>query len=119
MPPTAAQRDLRGGEYELHELPTFQCLSDPLPSSQSARTPRVLLSGPHQPTLVRFLDGWPRRKGRATALLIQFVDLGTSLAEFADDRFDLAVVQAPGKEQAAEVIGQLTRIARQGLITRA
>ena len=94
------------------------CLT-PLPSSQSARTPRVLLSGPHQPTLVRFLDGWPRRKGRATALLIQFVDLGTSLAEFAADRFDLAVVQAPGKEQAAEVIGQLTRIARQGLITRA
>lgn len=93
------------------------CLT-PLSSSQSARTPRVLLIGPHQPTLVRFLDGWPRRKGRATALLIQFADHGDSLAEYANDRFDLAVVQSPGREQAADVIGQLTRIARQGLITR-
>lgn len=94
------------------------CLT-PLPSDQSARTPRVLLSGPHQPTLVRFLDGWPRRKGRATALLIQFVECESSLADYADDRFDLAVVQAPAQENAAEVIGHLTRIARQGLITRA
>lgn len=94
------------------------CLT-PLPSGESARTPRVLLSGPHQPTLVRFLDGWPRRKGRATALLIQFVDDVAALADYANDRFDLAVVQSPCAEDAAEMIGHLTRIARQGLITRA
>ncbi|WP_110972077.1 hypothetical protein [Pseudomonas huaxiensis] len=94
------------------------CLT-PLSSSQSARAPRVLLIGPHQPTLVRLLDGWPRRKGRATALLIQFVDDVAALADYTNDRFDLAVVQSPAREDAAEMISHLTRIARQGLITRA
>lgn len=97
---------------------TSVCLT-PIPSSQSARTPRILLGGQHQPTLLRYLDGWPRRKGRATAFLIQFADHSLSLSHFANDRFDLAVVQAPSAEDAAEVIGHLTRIARQGLITRA
>ncbi|PWB30719.1 hypothetical protein DCO48_19395 [Pseudomonas sp. SDI] len=96
---------------------TSVCLT-PIPSSQSARTPRILLGGQHQPTLLRYLDGWPRRKGRATAFLIQFCDNTSSLSHFGNDRFDLAVVQAPSREDAAEVIGHLTRIARQGLITR-
>jgi hypothetical protein len=40
------------------------------------------------------------------------------LARFANDSFDLAVILAPGIEDAPEVIRQLTRVARQGLITR-
>lgn len=97
---------------------TSVCLS-PLPASQAARTPRILLGGQHQPTLLRYLDGWPRRKGRATPFLIQFAANNVALSGFANDRFDLAVVQSPSAEEAAEVIGHLTRIARQGLITRA
>jgi hypothetical protein len=77
------------------------------------------LGGSHQPTLLRYLDGWPRRKGRATAFLIQFADTCASLGQFANDRFDLAVIQSPSAEDAAEVLGHLTRVARQGLITRA
>jgi hypothetical protein len=40
------------------------------------------------------------------------------LKQYGSDRFDLAVIQSPTAEEAGEVIGHLTRIARQGLITR-
>ncbi|NBA97317.1 hypothetical protein [Pseudomonas sp. R5(2019)] len=95
---------------------TSVCLA-PLTHSPASRIPRILLGGHHQPTLLRHLDGWPRRKGKATAFLVQFVDEVAALAQYADDRFDLAVVQAPSSATADEVIRQLTRIARQGLIT--
>jgi len=90
----------------------------PLPASQAARTPRILLGGQHQPTLLRHLEGLSRRKGQARAFLIQFAETTCRLEQFGNDRFDLAVIQAPAPGDAAEVIGHLTRIARQGLITR-
>jgi len=90
----------------------------PITASLPFRNPKILLGGTHQPTLLRYLDGWPRRKGRASAFLIQFVEDGDSLARFADNSFDLAVIQAPDAEHAEAVIRQLTRVARQGLITR-
>lgn len=90
----------------------------PITADLVQRNPKILLGGNHQPTLLRYLDGWPRRTGRPSAFLIQFVEDGESLARFASDSFDLAVIQAPSAEQAAEVIRQLTRISRQGLITR-
>ncbi|MDZ5601769.1 hypothetical protein SJI00_03120 [Pseudomonas sp. RP23018S] len=98
---------------------TSVCLS-PLAVQPSARTPRILLGGAHQPTLLRHLEGLSRRKGHARAFLIQFVDvsLQVDLARYANDRFDLAVIQAPAADVADQVIAQLTRIARQGLITR-
>jgi len=96
---------------------TSVCLS-PLPASQAARTPRILLGGQHQPTLLRHLEGLSRRKGQARAFLIQFAETTCRLEQFGNDRFDLAVIQAPAPGDAAEVIGHLTRIARQGLITR-
>ncbi|MFB4393520.1 MULTISPECIES: hypothetical protein [unclassified Pseudomonas] len=91
----------------------------PLPAHQAARTPRILLGGQHQPTLLRNLDGLSRRKGQARAFLIQFAETPCNLAQYGSDRFDLAVIQAPSADEAGEVIAQLTRIARQGLITRA
>ncbi|WP_028694407.1 hypothetical protein [Pseudomonas cremoricolorata] len=96
---------------------TSVCLS-PLTAHQAARTPRILLGGQHQPTLLRHLEGLSRRKGHARAFLIQFADRDSDLARYASDRFDLAVIQSPAAEVAGEVIAQLTRIARQGLITR-
>ncbi|HKS11476.1 MAG TPA: hypothetical protein VJS90_00415 [Pseudomonas sp.] len=95
---------------------TSICLS-PLPAGQASRTPRILLNGQHQPTLLRHLDGWSRRKGQARAFLIQFTDDAASLGQYANDRFDLAVIQSPHGANAASVIGHLTRVARQGLIT--
>jgi len=89
----------------------------PFTSPLTRRNPRILLGGSHQPTLLRYLDGWPKRNGRPAAFLIQFVDNHESLARFANDRFDLAVVQAPKAEQAEDFIKQLIRVARQGLIT--
>jgi hypothetical protein len=90
---------------------------NPLPASHASRTPRILLGGKHQPTLLRHLEGLSRRKGQARAFLIQFSDTGCHLVQYGNDRFDLAVIQSPAADEAAEVIGHLTRIARQGLIT--
>lgn len=90
----------------------------PLPSSPALRNPRILLVGAHQPSLLRCLDGWPRRQGKAVAFVAQFIDNLEELAGFADSRFDLAVLQSPGPGQAGAAIAHLTRIARQGLITR-
>ncbi|MDD2051200.1 class I SAM-dependent methyltransferase [Pseudomonas putida] len=90
----------------------------PITANIVQRNPKILLGGSHQPTLLRYLDGWPRRKGRASAFLIQFVEAGASLASFSRDTFDLAVIQAPSAAQAEDVIAQLIRVARRGLITR-
>lgn len=89
----------------------------PIATQFSRRNPKILLGGTHQPTLLRYLDGRPRRNGGQHAFLIQFVDNAQSLATFKNDEFDLAVVQAPQAGEVAEVIRHLTRIARQGLIT--
>ena len=90
----------------------------PITAHLTQRNPKILLGGKHQPTLLRYLDGWPRRTGGPAAFLIQFVEDGESLARFASDSFDLAVIQSPALEDAPEMIKQLTRVARQGLITR-
>ncbi|HEY0285537.1 MAG TPA: class I SAM-dependent methyltransferase [Pseudomonas sp.] len=90
----------------------------PIASQFNRRNPKILLGGAHQPTLLRYLDGWPRRQNGPYAFLIQFIDQHQSLEHFSNDQFDLAVVQAPTAEQRDEVIHHLIRIARQGLITR-
>jgi hypothetical protein len=90
----------------------------PFTSPLTRRNPRILLGGSHQPTLLRYLEGWPKRNGKPAAFLIQFIDQHDSLAKFANDRFDIAVVQAPSADNAELFINHLTRIARQGLITR-
>jgi hypothetical protein len=84
-----------------------------LAKDQASRTPRILLGGQHQPTLLRNLDGFSRQRP-GPAFLIQFFETCTQLGEYANDRFDLAVIQAPAAEDAAEVIGQLTRIDARG-----
>ena len=92
------------------------CL-EPITANLNLRNPKILLGGKHQPTLLRYLDGWPRRKGRASAFLIQFVEECDNLARFASNSFDLAVIQSPSAENAEVVIRNLTRVSRQGLIT--
>ena len=89
----------------------------PITANQTFRNPKILLGGKHQPTLLRYLDGWPCREGRASAFLIQFVEEGDALARFANDSFDLAVIQSPRPHQAEAVIHNLVRVSRQGLIT--
>ncbi|MDH4871920.1 class I SAM-dependent methyltransferase [Pseudomonas sp. BN515] len=90
----------------------------PITTGLALRNPRILLGGSHQPTLLRYLEGWPKRWGRPRNLLIQFARDGESLARFASDSFDMAVIQAPSAAELPEVLGQLVRVARQGLITR-
>lgn len=85
----------------------------PITTRLVRRNPRILLGGVHQPTLLRYLDGWPARREGQRAFLVQFAEEGESLQRFADNSFDFAVLQRP----SAEALGQLTRVARQGLIT--
>ncbi|MCY1185074.1 hypothetical protein D9M73_258250 [compost metagenome] len=89
----------------------------PITSGLVLRNPRILLGGSHQPTLLRYLEGWPKRWGRPRNFLIQFARDGESLARFASDSFDMAVIQAPSAEKLPAVVGELVRVARQGLIT--
>lgn len=90
----------------------------PITTGLVLRNPRILLGGSHQPTLLRYLEGWPKRWDRPRNLLIQFVREGESLARFASDSFDMAVIQAPSAEELPDALGELVRVARQGLITR-
>ena len=89
----------------------------PITSGLVLRNPRILLGGSHQPTLLRYLEGWPKRWGRPRNFLIQFARDGESLARFASDSFDMAVIQAPSADKLPAVVGELVRVARQGLIT--
>ncbi|KFX68970.1 hypothetical protein TMS3_0115915 [Pseudomonas taeanensis MS-3] len=90
----------------------------PITSGRIHRNPKILLGGSHQPTLLRYLDGWPMLRGGQRAFLIQFVRDGESLARFASDSFDFAVLQAPCTECLHDSVRDLIRVAKQGLITR-
>ena len=57
-------------------------------------------------------------RSKPAAFLIEFIDHCESLSRFANDRFDLAVVQSPSADEAEDFIKHLIRVARQGLITR-
>lgn len=98
--------------------PSTQLRLAPITTGLVRRNPRILLSGPHQPTLVRYLEGWPKRWNGSRTFLIQFAQDGKDLARFPSDAFDFAVVQVPGAEDLDLVVRQLIRVARQGLITR-
>ncbi|SEQ95029.1 hypothetical protein SAMN05216409_110125 [Pseudomonas lutea] len=80
--------------------------------------PSILLGGLHQPTLLRYLEGWPRRWPASRSFQIRFAQQPQELSQFAKDMFDFAVIEAPSREQVAAVVHELTRIARQGVITR-
>jgi hypothetical protein len=90
----------------------------PLTSGLAQRNPKILLGGTHQPALLRYLDGWPRRRNQPLNFMVQFAADGSALASFADDQFDFAVIQAPSAANLDQVVRELTRVARQGLITR-
>ena len=90
----------------------------PITSGLVRSIPKLLLGGSHQPSLLRYLDCWPKRWGKPRAFLVQFTGADESLAHFAADSFDLAVNQAPSRERHDECVRGLTRVARQGLIVR-
>ena len=90
----------------------------PITSGLVRSNPKILLGGSHQPSLLRYLDGLPQRLGQPRAFLVQFTGADESLAHFAADSFDLAVIQAPSRERLDECVRELTRVARQGLIVR-
>ncbi|WP_312271419.1 hypothetical protein [Pseudomonas sp.] len=90
----------------------------PITHGSLSSHPSILLGGLHQPTLLRYLEGWPRRWPASRSFQIRFAQQPQELSQFAKDMFDLAVIEAPSRDQAAAVVHELTRIARQGVITR-
>lgn len=62
--------------------PSTQLRLAPITTGLVRRNPRILLSGPHQPTLVRYLEGWPKRWNGSRTFLIQFAQDGKDLARF-------------------------------------
>ena len=117
-PPTAAQRNSRGVEIFSMSAQQSPLRLAPITTGLARPNPKILLGGTHQPSLLRYLDGWPKRWGKPKAFLIQFSAVDESLARFASDSFDLAVVQTPQADCLDVCIHHLTRIARKGLITR-
>ena len=66
--------------------PSTQLRLAPITTGLVRRNPRILLSGPHQPTLVRYLEGWPKRWNGSRTFLIQFAQDGKDLARFPATR---------------------------------
>lgn len=89
----------------------------PLPRIALNRHPHVLLVGSHQPRLLKSLEGWPKHWPGARNCLIRFADAeALNLAQLPTDAFDLVVVGGEVRKLDNELIGQLIRVARQGLI---
>ncbi|SDX70894.1 hypothetical protein SAMN05216287_3596 [Pseudomonas kuykendallii] len=117
MPLAAAQRTPRQRLIDVIPSPSNLRLA-PITSRLLPRNPKILLAGDNQPRLLRYLDGWPKDRNKACNFLIQFVRADESLADLASDSFDFAVLPAPDAKNLEACIHELTRVARQGLITR-
>ncbi|SIQ47035.1 hypothetical protein [Aquipseudomonas alcaligenes] len=90
----------------------------PLPRIAVNRHPHVLLVGSHQPRLLKSLEGWPKQWPGARNFLIRFADAQAKALEgLPADAFDLVVVGAEASPLDSELVGQLIRVARQGLIS--
>jgi len=89
-----------------------------LPRTAANRHPHVLLVGTHQPNLLRHLEGWPKHWPGARNFLIRFAGTqAQDLQRLPANAFDLVVVGAETRAADGELIGQLVRVARQGLIS--
>ncbi len=90
----------------------------PLPRAAANRHPHVLLVGRHQPRLLKSLEGWPKNWPASRNFLIRFASPKVEdLASLPANAFDLVVVGAEAQPVSDELIGQLVRVARQGLIS--
>ncbi|QKE63192.1 class I SAM-dependent methyltransferase [Aquipseudomonas campi] len=89
-----------------------------LPRTAVNRHPHVLLVGSHQPRLLKSLEGWPKHWPGARNFLIKFASPDAeALAQLPSNGFDLVVVGGEVQPVNAELIEQLVRVARQGLIS--
>lgn len=90
----------------------------PLSHAAVNRHPHVLLVGSHQPRLLKSLEGWPKQWPGSRNFLVRFAGAQVQdLARLPADAFDLVVVGAEARPLESELIGQLVRVARQGLIS--
>lgn len=89
----------------------------PLPQVEVNRHPHVLLVGSHQPHLLKSLEGWPKHWPASRNFLIRFAaPRAEELARLPANAYDLVVAGVEAKPLDDALIGQLVRVARQGLI---
>ncbi len=92
---------------------TFSSLS----SHAQHRHPHVLLVGSHQPHLLKSLEGWPKLWPGTRNCLIRFAEPhAEALQQLPGNAFDLVVVGGEAQPLSDALLGQLVRVARQGLI---
>ena len=91
--------------------PSTQLRLAPITTGLVRRNPRILLSGPHQPTLVRYLEGWPKRWNGSRTFLIQFAQDGRTWRASPATR-STSPWSGPGAEDLDLVVRQLIRVAR-------
>ena len=73
---------------------------------------------PHQPNLLKHLEGWPKHWAGSRNFLIRFAGASAQdLKCLPSNAYDLVVVGAETGAAEGELIGQLVRVARQGLIS--
>ena len=93
------------------------CRLAPITTGMNSGRPRILLCANQAAGLLRYMEGWSMNN-RSRQLLIESLDQPALLAEMASDSFDLAVVQAVPAAELGNLVHELVRVARQGLITR-
>ncbi|HSC84115.1 MAG TPA: hypothetical protein VLC30_10910 [Pseudomonas sp.] len=68
--------------------------------------------------MLKYLEGWPKHWPGARNFLVHFSAHQTqALAALPANGYDLVVVGAEALPITAELVGQLVRVARQGLIS--
>jgi len=89
----------------------------PLPSGSVVRHPHVLLIAQHSPSLLRYLEGWPKNWAADRQSLLKFAaPEAAELRELPDAAFDLVVLGESSGALTDELLHEVLRVARQGLI---
>ncbi len=79
--------------------------------------PNVLLASNQSISLLRHLDRQPKHCAITRRLLTETQTISMALSNFANDSFELAVVPSAPVAQMDDLVRELVRVARQGLIT--
>ncbi len=97
--------------------PRPQLQFSPLPSCSVVRHPHVLLIGQHSPSLLKYLEGWPKNWAADRQSLLKFAAAqDAELREMPDAAFDLVVLGESASVLTDELLHEVLRVARQGLI---
>lgn len=89
----------------------------PLPLSTLLPDPQVLLVGAHSPHLLKYLEAWPGPRATACPKRLALAEVqADDLRALPDAAFDLVVLGESSGALTDELLHEVLRVARQGLI---